>query len=140
MIATITRKEHEGDRRKAWRHSPERVDLMTGPWFRDDTQTEPVEPGDPERPTDVMVVCSLALTADDLDMADTVREVPRRLLTDAIRKARRDDGEGGHFTHRAALQSALRGTPQIRTRTKAKASARREVTWTTRHTPISVER
>ncbi len=122
MIATITRAEHGGDRGTAWRHSPEHVDLMAGPWFRDDTQTEPVNPGDRERQTDVMVVCSASITAADLDLADTVREVPRRLLTDAIRAARRDDGEGR--IHRPALRSALKDTPEIRAGAEAKRAAR----------------
>ncbi|MCP3937772.1 MAG: hypothetical protein GY708_20665 [Actinomycetia bacterium] len=124
MIATITRAEFDGGRREAWRHAPEQVDLMAGPMFRDATQTEPVGPEDTERPTDVMVVCSLALTADDLDLADTVREVPRRLLTDAIRAARRDDGEGGERTDRAALRAALRGTPEIRSGMAKRRAAR----------------
>ncbi len=124
MIATITRAEHEGAKGKAWRHSPERVDLMGGPMFRDDTQTEPVGPGDTERPTDVMVVCSLALTADDLDMADTVRETPRKRLAAAVRAAKRDDGEGGERMDRAALGSALRGIPEIRSGMAKRRAAR----------------
>ncbi|MCP3857452.1 MAG: hypothetical protein GY698_22415, partial [Actinomycetia bacterium] len=91
---------------------------------RDDPQTEPVEPGDTDRPTEDMVDCSLALTADHLDMADTIREAPRKRLAAAVRAAKRDDGDGAEHTDRAALRAALRGTPEIMSGMAKKRSAR----------------